>query len=308
MTGIHAALEDYLLIRRSLGHKLAGAEYLLRRFLAFLAEAGATRVTTDLAITWATLPQGASAVYLAQRLSAVRCFASWLQSLDPGTEVPPAGLLTGGTARAVPYLYTDGEVTAIMAAAQHLRHPMRRCTYQTLIGLLASTGLRVGEAIRLDRGDVCPGPDLVRVVGSKFGKSREVPLHPATVQALRRYGHRRDELCPQPRADSFFLSATGTRLVCRTVQSAFHSLLRHAGLGAGTGRRGPRIHGLRHTFATNTLAGWYQAGADVPALLPLLSTYMGHTDPKSTYWYLSATPELLGLAARRLEDAFEGAR
>ena len=308
MSEMHSALKDYLVVRRALGHKLIGAEYLLEQFLAFLDQSGATRITTELAIAWATLPTDASAVYQAQRLSAVRRFASWLQSIEPSTEVPPTDILTARPVRAVPYLYTDDEIAAIMAATQSLRSPMRRCTYEALVGLLVTTGLRVGEATRLDRGDVCFGPDLVWVLGSKFDKSREVPLHPSTAQALRRYGQRRDELCPEPRSASFFLSGAGTRLIYHNVHSVFQKLLRHARLGARSGRGGPRIHDFRHTFATNTLVDWYRAGADVQAMLPLLSTYMGHVDPKSTFWYLSATPELLGLAARRLEEAFEGGR
>jgi integrase len=308
MTGIHAALEDYLTVRRALGHKLAGAEYLLRQFLAFLGQRGAASITTGLAVAWATLPAGASDAYRAQRLSAVRCFASWLQAIDPATEVPPAGILAARPARAVPYLYTDDEVAALMAAAHSLRYPMRRCTYQALIGLLATTGLRVGEAIRLDRGDVLYGAGLVRVVESKFGKSREVPLHPSAVEALSRYAERRDQLCTEPKADSFFLSASGTRLVYRSVLSVFQRLLRQAGLGPRSQRCRPRIHDFRHRFASRTLADWHRAGADVQAMLPLLSAYLGHVDPKSTYWYLSGTPELLGLAGRRLEDAFEGGR
>jgi integrase len=306
MTDIDAALEDYLMVRRSLGHKLAGAEYLLRSFLAFLDQAGAARITTELAVSWATLPAGASAVYQAQRLSAVRRFASWLESIEPATEVPPTDILTSRPRRAAAYLYKDDEIAAIMAATQSLRYPMRRYTYEALVGLLVTSGLRVGEAIRLDRGDVCFGPGLVRVLGSKFGKSREVPLHPSTLDALRRYSERRDELCPEPRSASFFLGVTGTRLVYKSVHSVFKRLLAHAGLGgACMGRGGPRIHDLRHTFATNTLVEWCRAGVDVQAMLPLLSTYMGHVDPKSTFWYLSATPELLGLAACRLEGAFE---
>jgi integrase len=305
MSEMHRALEDYLAVRRALGHKLVGPEYLLEQFLAFLDQAGAKRVTTELAVAWATLPTGASAVYQAQRLSAVRRFASWLQSIEPSTEVPPTDILTARPRRAVPYLYTDDEVAAIMAATQSLGSPMRRCTYEALIGLLVTTGLRVGEAIRLDRDDVCSGPDLVRVLRSKFDRSREVPLHPSTAQALRCYGQRRDELCPGPRSAGFFLNGTGTRLRYCNVHWVFQKLLRNAGLGACSGRGGPRMHDFRHTFATNTLLDWHRASADVQAMLPLLSTYMGHVGPESTFWYLSATPELLGLAARRLEEAFE---
>jgi integrase/recombinase XerD len=246
MTGLDAALEDYLAVRRVLGHKLAGAEYLLRKFTAYLDQAGATTVTAGLAIAWATLPAGTSAVYQAQRLSAVRGFASWLQSTNPSAEVPPAGVLTARAARAVPYLYTGDEVTALMAAAHSLRYPLRRLTYEALVGLLATAGLRVGEAIRLDRNDVCFDPGLVRVIASKFGKSREVLLHPSAVEALRSYAERRHQLCPEPKADSFFLSATGERLVYRSALSVFHRLIRHAGLGPRSERCRPRIHDLRH--------------------------------------------------------------
>jgi site-specific recombinase XerD len=279
MSELHSALKNYLVVRRALGHKLVGAEYLLEQFLDFLDQCGASRVTTELALAWATLPTDASAVYQAQRLSAVRRFASWLQSIEPSTEVPPTDILTTRPARAVPYLYTHDEIAAIMTATQSLRSPMRRCTYQALVGLLATTGLRVGEAIRLDRGDVCSGPDLVRVLDTKFQKCREVPLHPSTAQALHRYGQRRDELCPTPRSASFFLSGTGTSLIYGNVYSVFQKLLCHAGLSTRSGRGGPRMHDFRHTFATNTLLDWHRAGADVQAMLPLLSTYLGHVDP-----------------------------
>jgi integrase len=195
-----------------------------------------------------------------------------------------------------------------MAATRRLGDPMRCHTYYAFVGLLISTGLRVGEAIRLDCHDLDPDAGLLRVVDSKFGKSREIPLHASTVGELDRYRRRRDRCWPGPKSPAFFLNAAGTRLAYSTVRSTFQGLLRHAGLRTHPGRGNPRIHDTRHTFAVNTLIGWYRDGADVNALLPLLSTYLGHVDPKSTYWYLSATPELLGLAAQRLEDTFEVTR
>jgi integrase/recombinase XerD len=286
MSGIRQALEDYLRVRRSLGHKLDGAEYLLRQFLDWLEQAGAATITTDLALAWAALP-GASDVYHAQRLSAVRGFASWLRATDPLAQVPPAGLLPARPARALPYLYSPEEITAIMEAAGRLRHPASRHAYRALVGLLASTGLRVSEAISLDRADVMARDGLLRVTRSKFGKSREVPLHPSAAAALEQYAQRRDELFPRPQAASFLLSSTGKRLVYRTVQWVFGRLLDLAGVHAGPAQPRPGIHSLRHSFAVATLAGWYRDGADVAALLPLLSTYMGHVDPKSTYYYYS---------------------
>lgn len=306
MNELRSALQDYLRVRRALGYKLKETERLLGQFVAYCEQSGTCVVTTDVALAWATLPVGADPSWWAQRLSKVRCFARWLQTLEPATEVPPTDILTGRPRRAVPYLYTGAEVVAIMAAARCLRSPLQAHTYQTLVGLLAVTGLRVGEAIRLNRDDVCLGSGLVRVIKSKFNKSREVPLHPTTVEALRRYVECRDRLCPQPRSGSFFLSTVGTTLTYSTVRSTFQRLAHEAGLRPRAGRCRPRLHDLRHSLACEILIGWYRDGVDVNARLPLLSTWLGHVKPESTYWYLSAVPELLGLASRRLEDTFEG--
>ena len=308
MSELRSALQDYLRVRRALGHKLKNAERLLGQFVTYCEQSGASAVTTDLAVAWAILPVNADASWWSQRLSMVRCFAGWLQTLNPATEMPPTDILTGRPRRAVPYLYSDTEVSAIMAAAQCLRSPLLRHTYQALIGLLAVTGLRVGEAIRLDRSDVCLGSGLVRVLESKFNKSREVPLHPSSVEALSRYAQDRDRLCPEPRSESFFLSTAGTRLNYTSVRSIFARLASEAGLGPRASRCRPRIHDLRHSLAVNSMLDWYRDGAEVQSRLPLLSTWLGHVKPESTYWYLSAVPELLALAAGRLEDSFERAR
>jgi integrase/recombinase XerD len=308
MNELRSALQDYLRVRRALGYKLKETERLLGQFVAYCEESGASVVTTDVALAWATLPIGADASWWAQRLSKVRCFATWLQTLDAATEIPPTDVLTGRPRRAVPYLYTDAEVSALLAAAAGLRSPLQARTYQTLVGLLAVTGLRVGEGIRLAQDDVCLDSGLVRVIGSKFNTSREVPLHPSSVKALRHYVECRDRLCPKPRCDSFFLSTTGTTLTYSRVRSTFRRLAQQAGLRPRSEQCRPRIHDLRHSLACNVLIDWYGSGVDVQARLPLLSTFMGHAKPESTYWYLSAVPELLGLAARRLEDTFEGDR
>jgi integrase/recombinase XerD len=246
MTELRSALEDYIGVRRHLGHKLEVAEHLLGQFLDFLEGSGATVITTQLALSWATLPGGASPGWLSQRLSVVRGFAAFLQTLDPRTQIPPSAILTGRPSRAVPYLYTDAEVVAIMAAARRLPSRLPSHTYPTLVGLLAVTGLRVGEAIRLDRGDVCFDDALVRVIETKFGKSREVPLSASTVQALRRYGQQRDALIPAPKHESFFLSTTGTRLTYARVRVTFAELAHTAGLAPRSQRCRPRMHDLRH--------------------------------------------------------------
>ena len=306
MSTLRQAAEDYLAIRRSLGFKLVAEGYLLHSFVGYAEQAGASRLTVDLALDWAELPSGKDPVWCAKRLAVVRGFARHLQALDPAAEVPPADLLPRQTRRATPYLYTSQEVARLMAAAGRLRTPLLAATYETLIGLLVSTGMRVGEAIRLDRADIDWDDGVITVVAGKSGRWRELPLHPDTTAALGRYARRRDLLCPAPRAASFFVSSAGTRLIPACVRRTFGALVRAAGLRPRSARCRPRIHDFRHRFAVSALLEWYRADVDVQARLPLLSAYLGHVDPTSTYWYLEATPELLALAAARQERVLHG--
>jgi integrase/recombinase XerD len=302
MSPLRRHLADYLRLRRALGFKLERAGRLLDDFVTFVERAGAEIVTIELALGWATLPQSAEPVWLAQRLGVVRGFARYLHTVDPRTEVPPSDLVPGRYQRVSPYLYSDDDIAALMDAARSFRPALRSATYETLIGLLAVTGMRVGEAMRLDRDDVDWTGGLVTIRASKFGKTMALPLHESTLGALKDYGARRDRLCPYPQSPSFFVSSVGTRLGHSHVQPAFRIIRRHAGLGRPTPGRPATIHGLRHSFAVKTVLGWYRAGLDVAARMPLLSTYLGHADPARTYWYLSAAPELLALAAQRLEQ------
>jgi integrase/recombinase XerD len=308
VTGLRAALADYLTLRRALGYQLAADGRLLRQFVGFMEANDARVITTALALQWATLPSGASPGWLAHRLSAVRLFAAFAASLDEATQIPPAGCLPGRPARAIPYLYSDAEVEAIMAAARSLPSPLLAPTYEALIGLLAVSGIRISEAIGLGREDVLLEEGWLRVIEGKLGKSREIPLAPSTVEALRRFTAIRDQLCPAPRHDSFFCSTTGTRLTYARVRLTFAELCQRAGVAAASPRCRPRLHDFRHRFAVATLVSWQQAGADAGALLPLLSTVLGHVNPASTYWYLTATPELMAPVAARLEAAFEAQR
>ncbi len=308
MSALHQAVEDYIMVRRALGSKLERHPCLLENFVAYLEAAGATTITTELALAWARLPgDDAHPTYLSNRLCAVRGFARHLQAFDPATEVPPAELLPWPKCRATPYLYTDAEIAALMRAARSLTPALRAATYETLIGLLTVTGARVGELIRLDRDHVDWDEGVLVIWDSKFNKSRELALQPSTLDALRAYAGLRDQSCPRPKAASFFVSATGTRLVYITIQRTFARLVCHAGLEPRSDRCRPRIHDARHSFAVRTVLGWYRAGLNVEAHLPLLSTYLGHGNPSSTYWYLSAVPELLALAAERRERTL-GAR
>jgi integrase/recombinase XerD len=306
MSEIARAVEDYLRLRRALGFKLEREGQLLPEFVAFLEKEGQATITTDAALAWATRPEGAAPAWWDNRLSMVRGFARWLAAFEPATEVPPADLFPVPSHRAEPYPYTDHDVAALMRAARGIPSELKGATYECLIGLLAVTGLRVGEAIGLDRADIDWDGGLVVVRNTKFAKSREVPLHPSTVAALGAYAHRRDRHRSRVDTPAFFVSLAGTRLIYNNVHCTFHQLVNKVGLKPISDRCRPRIHDLRHRFAVTTLLGWYHHGEDVEARLPQLSTYLGHLAPKDTYWYLRAAPELMAMAARRLE-AGEGA-
>jgi len=302
MTTLRECLDDYLAVRRSVGYKLEDAARILASFVAFAEGAGAVTITSELALSWATQPQQASPIWLAHRLSAVRGFAAWLHAFDSATEIPPAGLLAApGYQPAPPYLYSHADVAALLEGARRLTPPLRAATFGTLLGLLAASGMRIGEVMRLDRADVDCDEGALVVRSSKFGRSREVVCHDSTIEALRAYSARRDQLCPSPASASFFVSAQGRRLAHHSIYATFHQLAGQAGLRQRPGGRPPRVHDLRHSFAVNTLIRWYREGADVQARLPLLSAYLGHVRPSSTFWYLTASPELLAPAAERLE-------
>jgi integrase len=306
MTALERHLHEYLAVRRALGYKLARAEKLLTQFLAWLDDRGESVITTELALAWVTLPPATDSNWHRYRLAVVRGFATHLHAVDPRHEVPPADLLIWRKRRAVPYLYTDAEVRALMDAASIIPTPHRAATLRTLIGLLAITGMRVGEAIRLDRTDIDSHHGLLVIRDTKFGKSRELAVDPSTIAALQRYLRRRDRPVPVEPTAALFTSATGTRLRYCNVHLAFKQIVRHAGLRPRSAACRPRPHDLRHTFAVNVILDAYRSGGDVQARLPLLSTYLGHVHPKDTYWYLQAAPELLAIAGQRLERHLRG--
>lgn len=299
MSALRRALASYLRTRRALGYKGTREAALLPQFVAYLDERHATYVTTVAALAWATAAREASSAWWTQRLVVVRGFATYLQTLDPRTELPSLDHLPHRRARTAPYVYAAADVAALLAAADTLRAPLRTTTYRTLLGLLAVTGMRVGEAVALDDRDFDRRRSMLVIRKTKFDKSREVPLHPSTVEALERYRAERDRFAPRRASASLLISTVGTRLIYNNVHETFLRLVYAAGLGARRPR--PTIHDLRHTFAIQTVLGWYRAGVDVEAHLPLLSTYLGHVGPSSTYWYLTAVPELLEAATVRLE-------
>lgn len=299
MSALAGAVADYLAVRRSLGYKLARPEKLLGQFAGYLEQAGAVTVTAEHALAWAVLP-GGDPSWHAYRLAVTRGFAAWLRTIDLAAEIPPAGLIPSRKHRATPYLYTGSEITALMTAAESLRFPLRTATYQALIGLLAVTGMRVGEAISLDRGNADLDNGILTIRNGKHGKSRLVPVHDTTARALRDYLRTQDRLCPDTRSPAVFVSPAGTRLLYCNVHATWKKLAASAGLMPRSAACRPRIHDLRHSFAVRTMLDAYESGQDGQTVLAVLSTYLGHADPKATYWYLTASPELMAAAGQRL--------
>lgn len=306
MSALSNHLEDYLSLRRALGYRLVADGRALADFVAHLDDNALATVTAEAALSWA-VSRGASANGIARRLSMVRRFCSYLVAFDDKTEAPPPHLVRADQSRTPPHLYSGAEVTALMAAASRLLPPLWAASLSTLIGLMAATGLRTGEVVRLDRSDVDVGAAVLSVRTSKLGKSRQVPLHPATAAALADYVVVRDQMCPEPVAPSFLVSATGTRIGSEGLGAAFRALVADCGIASATGRA-PRLADLRHSFAVQTLLDWHDQGVDVQARLPALSTYLGHLNPSSTYWYLEAAPEFMATVAARLERFLGGPR
>ena len=312
MSALEQALADYLQLRHSLGHELAEAGWLLPGFVAYLDAHGSPTVTIEAALAWAQqAPKSATGRVTTvgpRRMTAARGFARYLSGIDAGTEVPPLGLMPHRQRWRQPFIYSAADIDALLELArQTIVSPLRAATYQTLIGLLAASGLRIGEAIKLDRSDVDWAQGVLLIRESKFGKSRLVPLHPSSMTALEGYAQLRDQLQPRPAEPAFFVSLNQKRLLYAVVQLTFRQLINNAGIGAGAPSP-PRLHDFRHTFAVRTLLGWYRAGEDVQSKIPSLLTYLGHREPASTYWYLSAAPELLALAAARQDTAWSAAR
>jgi len=303
MSTLSVAVEEYLALRRSFGFKLIDVGRNLQQFACFAEHQGAESVTTELALRWARQPATASPAHWSRRLGIVRQFARYYSALDARTEIPPPALLPYRYVRKSPYVYRDEEILALIEAASRLSSPsgLRAATYAALFGLLAVTGMRVSEPLGLDRADVELEHGSLSIRGAKFGKSRWLPLHASTAARLRRYAEQRDDLYPTPSTASFFLSEQGTRLTTCGVRATFVKLSHQIGLRAPGDHHGPRLHDLRHRFAIRTLLDWYRNGVDVERRLPQLAAYLGHAHVGDTYWYLSATPELLALAARRLE-------
>lgn len=309
MSALHDALTDYLQMRRALGTQLRWPESSLRRFVDFIEAEGRDYVTMESAVRWATQPADVQRATHARRLQIVRGFAVWLEATDPRTQVPPHRLLPARQRRPLPHIYSDREIAELMVAASRLRSTggLRGVTFQTLLGLLAATGLRPGEALALDVENVDLMGGVIAVHESKFGKSRFVPLEESARAALAAYAKIRDTVQPCRDTRAFLITDRGSRLRASATRHTFVMLSQAIGLrpkpklGARPHGRGPRLQDFRHTFATRRLIEWYRAGLDVDRLMPRLATYLGHVRVAETYWYIQGVPELLHLATERLE-------
>lgn len=303
MSDLRNAMEEYLALRRALGFQLVLAGAALHRFVSFLEKEGVSVVTTKLALRWATQPRLPNPTQWANRLCIVRRFALYRSMSDPRTEIPPLGLIPYHYSRKTPYLYSDAEIIQILKAAKKLPSTtgFRAETYSTLFGLLAVTGMRMSEGIHLNLEDVDLSRGLITINRTKFGKSRIVPVHPSTQRKLQKYIRRRATYYPVTTTKRFFISEHGTPLTTGTVRQTFIAISRQIGLRWPQESHGPRLHDLRHRFAVKILNDWYRADVDAERNLPKLATYLGHTHVSSTYWYLTATPELLHRVAKKLD-------
>jgi integrase/recombinase XerD len=297
-------LDRYLNVRRSLGYDLGTSERILRRFTRFADREGADHIDTPLFLRWhATLAEAQTSTRGA-RLSAVRLFAQWLSSFDPAHEVLPRGLLPSAIARSRPHIYSDAEIGAIIVAAKMLPsiYGLRGLTCSTLFGLIAVTGLRISEALALDGEDLEINHGVLRVRQGKLGKERLLPLDPSVVAQMIDYRVERDRLIGHP-VTPMFVTDKATRLTDCAARYNFAHACQQIGLRTPQPYckhgKGPRIHDLRHSFAVRTMIDWYRTGKDPAREMIRLTTYLGHSDPSNTYWYLEAVPELLDLAMAR---------
>lgn len=307
MNTLRTLLEDYLAMHRALGFKLRTEGTGLKTFVSYLEAAGIDHITNEVALSWARLPESVQPVQLARRLGFVRGFARYCSAIDSRTQVPPPDLIPATRVRRPPHFFSDSDIEQLLHASLALPPVggLRRWTFHCLFGLLSVSGLRIGEAIALTFEDVDLQEAILTIRSTKFGKSRLVPMHSSTVTVLAEYMRRRQALHPARPADHVFVNERGTPLSHDQSINTFQRLLEGIGVSPQRIGRRPHLHDLRHRFAMKTIMQWYRDGQDAERRLPVLSAYLGHTEPRDTYWYLSACPELMGLARERLERHWE---
>jgi integrase len=298
-------LHGYVKLRQQLGVKYLQQSRLLYHFDTFVHAQGYTgSLTQELALAYAMAAPCQTKGEQARRYAVIRHFAEYLTAFDPHTAMLDPHAIYQRRERYAPYIYTADDLARLLRAATSVfKSPLRKQSFITLVGLAVSTGMRVGELIRLDCADVDWGSGTLLIRKTKFGKDRLVPLHPTTLTALRVYADLRQSIVPPPATPAFFLTSHGIRYSYAAILAGFRAMLTHGDLWQAAGKR-PRFHDLRHTFAVRRLETWYQEGQDVQALLPWLATYMGHVQYTCTAYYITATPQLMALAAARADTAW----
>ena len=301
MKSLRQGIDEYLEYRSRLGFQLTFAKNFLRNFASFMEENQIKHITTEFALAFATINTKAQSISWAKRLGIIRRFAIYWATVDTKTEIPPKNLLSSAYERRNPYIYTDEEILELLNYTDRSENPFDQYVYFILFGLLAVTGMRISEALALNYNNIDLKNGTIMICQSKFRKSRYIPIHQTTVKILKDFNEYRNHYFPHPITSKFLVNHKGVELKKRTVQDAFQRRLKKIGLTKSVEwKNKPKIMGFRHTFAINTLLRWYkQDVASINSHIPLLSTYLGHVKPSNTYWYLSATPELLKLVVSR---------
>lgn len=314
MTTLRKSLDDYLKLRRALGFKLRGPEAILRNLVDLGEQERAKYITIELALRCARQPVNGAAYTWSHRMRSIRLFAAWCKTRDPRTEVPDVSLLNASVTRQQPFIFSQQQIADLVREATKLecKRGLRSSTFSTMFGLLGVSGLRVSEAVALNRRDVDLQAGLLIIRDTKFGKTRLVPVSESTIVALRRYAKLRDRALPAKTSPAFFISERGRRVTDWATRYNFALVSRAVGLRKPAGGHrhghGPRLHDLRHSFAVRTMVDWYRSGVDVEREMPKLSAYLGHAHINDTYWYIEAVPELIQLATERLTNRREGGR
>lgn len=302
MTALAEHASRYVAVRRAVGFKLTDTAGLIDSLVAHVDGLGVEHLRVDAVSSWAA--QARSESVQLRRLSVARRFSVWLQSVDTHSEIVPVGLGPRGDYRRPPYIFNSSEVAALITKARRLDPPWWASSVACAIGLAAAAGLRPGEIYRLRCADIDVAAGQVLVLDSKAGRSRILPLHPSTTGALAEHLHARDTAATDH--DYLFVTATGAPLRSPVFSPVFRRLVDSVGITAADGHRPARFGDLRHSFAVATLADWHDTGVEVQPRLPVLSAYLGHVSPTSTYWYLEAVPELMAVVARRVAAVWEG--
>jgi len=307
MSALRTLLQDYLTMRRALGYKLRSDGASLSSFVSFMEQQQADFISISQALAWATQPKTTQKGRWSARLCYVRGFAYYCRAFDPRTEVPPTGLLPIQYQRPTPFFFSDDNIHQLLQASLQIcpNCPFVGKTYYCLFGLLSVSGLRISEALGLTLDNVDLEKGILSIYSSKFGKSRLIPLHSSTVEVLADYRLCREQLLAGQQISYWFVNCKGKRLGYDTVRDTFYSLLERIKLSGLPGNRKPHLHDLRHRFAVVTLLQWYHTKENIEQKLPILSTYLGHVEIRDTYWYLSAFPELMEIAAARLDQRWE---